>query len=431
MSSAENEDPITPCSQESEMSAVVGSPTMSAVLMSWKRKRLTDVLKLNEVTYSGDKAEQVRRIMSYFTHGVLPQCPACEKRVLKWTVRGSSARPYCPGYYTGGQKHFCSGPAESVQTTEWNWGAKKPHAESVSRARHQQTADEPPEAAVAAVAAAGTMVADAAGGRVVSDASKPAPPPKANHSSSVSQPGAGDVTFLSDRKSMWKEVVLHYRSDEKIRNQVEAALRLLAGAAQVQIKCTEICARPGGGILRKIFEQAISEQELDRLNAQQMLDVLHEFVQQSDEAGTRGVPPQQGSTSTGIPQLGHTFPSTAMSSDQPDAINRAADHKTVAINKRPVRQTSIASRESANVVLTFFEPVTESANLNLLEACRILGLEIPTYEKMQPGKRRRLPAKLPDKAEDDTYLPIKFRKDKGIEHEEHNRRKATRRRWKS
>ena len=31
---------------------------------------------------------------------------------------------------------------------------------------------------------------------------QPAPPPKANHSSSVSQPGAGDVKFLSDRKSM-------------------------------------------------------------------------------------------------------------------------------------------------------------------------------------------------------------------------------------
>ena len=36
----------------------------------------------------------------------------------------------------------------------------------------------------------------------------PAPPPKANHSSIVSQPDAGDVKFLSDRKSMWKEVVL-------------------------------------------------------------------------------------------------------------------------------------------------------------------------------------------------------------------------------
>jgi len=30
----------------------------------------------------------------------------------------------------------------------------------------------------------------------------PAPPPKANHSSIVSQPDAGDVKFLSDRKSM-------------------------------------------------------------------------------------------------------------------------------------------------------------------------------------------------------------------------------------
>ena len=130
---------------------------------------------MNNVIHSAPKkAELVVRVMSYLTHGVLPLCSACRERVLKWKVRYSSARSYCPGYYIGNQKHPCSGPAESVQTTEWNWGAWKPHAEFVSRARHQQTADEHPEAAVAA---AGTILADAAGGREVSDASKSEVPP--------------------------------------------------------------------------------------------------------------------------------------------------------------------------------------------------------------------------------------------------------------
>ena len=75
---------------------------------------------------------------------------------------------------------------------------------------------------------------------------------------------------------------LQYRADEKMRNQVAAALRLLAGSAQTQIKLEPLCTKPGGGILRKIFEQAISEHELDMLSAQQKLTVLDEFATQAN-----------------------------------------------------------------------------------------------------------------------------------------------------
>ena len=72
------------------------------------------------------------------------------------------------------------------------------------------------------------------------------------------------------------------------------------------------------------------------------------------------------------------------------------------------------------VVLTFFQPSTDTAKARLEEACRRLGLEIPTYHKMQPGVRRRLPAKRLVSAEEDTYIPILERRREGISHPEHN-----------
>ena len=77
----------------------------------------------------------------------------------------------------------------------------------------------------------------------------------------------------------------------------------------------------------------------------------------------------------------------------------------------------------AEVVLTFFEPSTDSAKSKLEEICRKLGLEIPTYEKMMPGTRRRLPAKPPLSVKDDTYIPIRERHRAMISHPQHNIKK--------
>ena len=84
------------------------------------------------------------------------------------------------------------------------------------------------------------------------------------------------------RSQGWQAETLQYRTDEKMRNQVAAALRLLGGSVQAQMKMDEICARPGASVLRRIFENAFTEQELDMLSAQQMLNALNEFVTEAD-----------------------------------------------------------------------------------------------------------------------------------------------------
>ena len=72
------------------------------------------------------------------------------------------------------------------------------------------------------------------------------------------------------------------RNDEMMRRQVDAAQRLFFGAVQTQMNMTSLFERPGGSVLRSIFATAFHEQELDMLNAQQMLSVLDEFVSSSD-----------------------------------------------------------------------------------------------------------------------------------------------------
>ena len=59
-----------------------------------------------------------------------------------------------------------------------------------------------------------------------------------------------------------------------MRAQVNAALRLLSGAVEAQIRMSNLFDRPGASVLRSIFEEAYQEQELDMLSAQQMLEVL-------------------------------------------------------------------------------------------------------------------------------------------------------------
>ena len=131
MSGAESEDAIVSCSQDSEKFAAVGPPQLSSRLKRWKNVELTEVLKLNKVIHSGNKDKKVERIMSYYTYGVLPFCPKCNERVLKWSVREGRARAFCPGYWIKDKRHSCPGPSKTVPITKWNWGAKKPHVESV------------------------------------------------------------------------------------------------------------------------------------------------------------------------------------------------------------------------------------------------------------------------------------------------------------
>ena len=78
------------------------------------------------------------------------------------------------------------------------------------------------------------------------------------------------------------------------------------------------------------------------------------------------------------------------------------------------------ANNTTRVALTFFAPSTDHAQKNLEAICRSLGLEIPTYDKMQPGARRRLPHKPPSSAEDDTYISIGKREQDNIRDHRHN-----------
>ncbi len=70
-----------------------------------------------------------------------------------------------------------------------------------------------------------------------------------------------------------------------MRNQVKAALEMFAGATQTLIKVVDLCARPGGHAICGIFETHTNDQDLVRMSAQQILNVLDEFIQEADEIG--------------------------------------------------------------------------------------------------------------------------------------------------
>ena len=66
-------------------------------LALWTLPRLTDVLRLNDVTVSGNKAEVIERIALCVERGVPPICAACERKRLKWNIDAKSF--HCSGYY--------------------------------------------------------------------------------------------------------------------------------------------------------------------------------------------------------------------------------------------------------------------------------------------------------------------------------------------
>ena len=73
---------------------------------------------------------------------------------------------------------------------------------------------------------------------------------------------------------------VRYRLDEKLRLQVNAARALLSESMGCQMKISELCARPGAGVLRPIFDHVLKDQALDMLTAQQILNVLDDVAQQ-------------------------------------------------------------------------------------------------------------------------------------------------------
>ena len=71
-----------------------------------------------------------------------------------------------------------------------------------------------------------------------------------------------------------------------MRMQVAAAIKLLSTSVGATLTMEELCARPGGIVLRPILESALAAQEIDTLNAQQMLAALDEFAQFADAHDT-------------------------------------------------------------------------------------------------------------------------------------------------
>ena len=83
-----------------------------------------------------------------------------------------------------------------------------------------------------------------------------------------------------------------YHEDEKLRRQVDAARKLLSDSLGCQMQISEVCNRPGGGVLKEILEGAFEDQAGDMRTAQEMLHVLDELAAEDDlhelRAGTPG-----------------------------------------------------------------------------------------------------------------------------------------------
>ena len=85
----------------------------------------------------------------------------------------------------------------------------------------------------------------------------------------------------------------HYGKDEKLQRQVVAARKLLSDSLGCQMQISEVCNRPGGGVLQEILETALEDQAGDMRTAQEMLRVLDELAAEDDfhelRVGTPGV----------------------------------------------------------------------------------------------------------------------------------------------
>ena len=95
--------------------------------------------------------------------------------------------------------------------------------------------------------------------------------------------GAPPAAGGGGAKARWAaDLFDQLEADEKMRQQVSAARELLSGTAQVQMTMQGLLDRPGGGVLRPIFAQAMEDQEADRATARMALEVLDEFVSEAD-----------------------------------------------------------------------------------------------------------------------------------------------------
>ena len=70
--------------------------------------------------------------------------------------------------------------------------------------------------------------------------------------------------------------------DEKLKIQVEAARKLLSESINCQMKISEVCRRPGGGVLNTILSEALQGQVDDMYTAQEIMNVLDELTQRKD-----------------------------------------------------------------------------------------------------------------------------------------------------
>ena len=89
------------------------------------------------------------------------------------------------------------------------------------------------------------------------------------------------------RQQAIERAVPQYKSNEKYREQIARALKLLSASAQTMMKITALTNGPGASVLAPLFQEAFSGQDQDMVNAQAMLCLLEELVQEADVVTVR------------------------------------------------------------------------------------------------------------------------------------------------
>lgn len=122
-------------------------------------KQLKALLPLNSLKTSGNKTEQLRRVVDHIIRGAPRSCTVCGKGRICWNREASSWR--CAGFWDYGETQQCPEPVQAgVATDAWTWGNMVPPPASSTSAHSTEVG------AASSSSSAGPSVSGGASSRV-------------------------------------------------------------------------------------------------------------------------------------------------------------------------------------------------------------------------------------------------------------------------